>query len=564
MPQSTLDRERVLALLPISLSEGALEDLLFLSKAEIEARDETTLTLSVTPDRLDLLSEGGLAIHLQGALDVGHGLPTVPAAAVTDAPLTIISDPSVDPIRPVVAGILLRAPTDAGIDAGTLAEAIRFQEILHATVGRDRRAASLGIYPIDRLSSPVRYTLEPVLSVRFVPLDGSEEIAADAFFRDHPMAARFGDLGRVGDRCLTLRDANGTILSLPPTLNSRTGGEARAGDRTLLLESTGTRERSVREALGLLLVVFAASGWSATPVPIERLGGARFDGRAILAHRSVDLPSAVLSGIVGEALPSAEVERRLTRARLGPHPHSGGWRVDVPPWRPDLLTAVDLAEDVVIAVAIRPQDGRMAPSPTRGRRRRETIFRRRIASSLLGLGLAAPHTSLLVSEATVARLPGVAPIRLLHPVSAEFAYVRDRMLLSHLDVLARNTRHGYPQRFGEVGPVIVRQPAAETGGETRYRAAALVAAESAGFADAAGWVDYLLGTIDVLAVREPAEVPGLIAGRAAHARVAGEVVAELGEIHPRILSDLGVPVPVAWAELDLTTLWTLAGGRDTD
>jgi phenylalanyl-tRNA synthetase beta subunit len=31
----------------------------------------------------------------------------------------------------------------------------------------------------------------------------------------------------------------------------------------------------------------------------------------------------------------------------------------------------------------------------------------------------------------------------------------------------------------------------------------------------------------------------------------------MGEVHPRVLEALGVPVPVVWAEVDLTGLWTL-------
>ncbi len=235
-----------------------------------------------------------------------------------------------------------------------------------------------------------------------------------------------------------------------------------------------------------------------------------------------------------------------------------------PPWRPDLLGPVDLAEEVVLSRGLRSEDGIVPPSPTRGHRRAETDFRRRIAALLLGLGFTQPHTPLLVSEVCVGRLAGGAPIRLRNPVSAEFAFVRDRLLLSHLDVLAHNTRRSYPQRFAEVAPVVLRSPEAEAGAETRYRAGFIVASERAGFADVAALVEYLLGSLDVGAVREPAELPGTIPGRAARARVAGESVAEMGEIHPRILAEIGVPVPSAWAELDLSALWPLVARRDTD
>lgn len=564
MPQSVLRRARVLDLVEHPLSDAALADILFGSKAELEAQDAESLTISVTPDRLDLLSEGGLGLYLAGATEAAKGTPREKVVEDPGIRPAFEVDSSVEALRPTIAGVLVSAPTDAGLDEGTLAEAVRFQEVLHATLGRDRRAASLGIYPYERLTPPFRYALEPMSGVRFVPLEASEEVSAEAFFRDHPMAARYGALGRAHDACLTIRDSRGTVLSLPPILNGRTGGEARVGDRILLLEATGMRERPVREVLGLLLVVFASRGWSVTPVSVRGDSKATSDGRTVYRARPIDLPASTLIALSGTTYPAGDVEERLARIRLSAHPQSGGWRVDVPPWRPDLLTAVDLAEEVILAQTLRPEDGVLAPSPTRGHRRKEVVFRRRFADALLGLGCALPHTPVLVSEATVQRLRGATPIRLSNPPSSECAFLRDRLLLSHTEVLARNTRHGYPQTWGEVGPVVVPQPTAEPGAETRYHAGVLLASETAGFADAAAIVDYLLRTVDIVSVREPAEVPGTVPGRTARVRVAGEVVAELGELHPEVLVALGVPVAVAWAELDLSRLYPLVGRRDTD
>ena len=549
-------------MLPHALSDAALEDVLSISKAELEAQDADTLTVSVTPDRLDLLSEGGLGLYLEGATDVAKGLLRERVVEGPTPPPFFEVDPSVHSLRPAIAGVVVTAPTGGGLDAGLLEEAVRFQELLHATFGRDRRAASLGIYPLERLDPPFRYALEPMSGVRFVPLESSEEVTAEAFFRDHPLAQRYGALGRVDQHCLTLRDSQGTVLSLPPVLNSRTGGEARPGDRRLLLESTGMRERSVLETLGLLLVVFASRGWSVAPVALRTDGRVLSDGRSVFSARAIDLPTETLRAISGSAYPPSEVERRLARSRLGAHPHAGGWRVEVPPWRPDLLTAVDVAEDVILAGTVAPSDGILPASRTRGRRRAETVFRRRFRAVLLGLGFASPYTSVLVSETAVQRVRGAHPIKIARPPSAEFAYLRDRLLLSHLEVLARNTRHGYPQLFGEVAPVVVPDASAEAGGQTQYHAGVLIARESAGFADAAALLDYLFRYVDIVTVREPCELPGTIAGRAARVRVAGEAVGEMGEVDPGLLTALGVPVPVAWAELDLTRLYPLVARRE--
>jgi phenylalanyl-tRNA synthetase beta chain len=563
VPTSVLSRRRLLELLGSPVPDEQLAAAFFASKAEAAPGDADALEVAVTPDRLDLLSEGGLGLHLQGALGLAHGAVRLRRGRPAATPLSLVVDASVAPLRPVLAGVEVRAPAGRPLDEGLLAEAVRFQELLHATVGRDRRAMSLGLYPARRLRGPIRYALEPMREVEFVPLDGTMPVDGARFYAEHPMAARYGELGRAGDRCLVLRDAAGEVLSLPPVLNGRRRGAASPGDRALLLEATGTRARAVREGLGLLLVVFASRGWLVRPVPVAGPGDSASEAGDAAAPVPRGLPASTLAEILGEALPAPTVVERFGRARLSARRVRGGWRVSVPPWRPDLLSAVDLAEEVVLAGGLRAEDGLVPASAGRGRRRVESGFRRTFSELLLGLGFLEPLTTVLVSDATAERLDPRTPIRLANPVSREYAVVRDRLLLSHLDVLARNTRHAYPQRFAEVAPVVVRRSTAEAGGETREHAGLVVAAEGAGFADGAAIVDYLLRAIDVGSVREPAELPGTIPGRAARVRVAGETVAELGELHPALLGALGVPVPVVWAELDLSALRPLAGPRVT-
>lgn len=558
MPQTTLSLERLGALLPRRPSPEELTELLFASKAEVAGVDGDALRVEATADRLDLLCEGGLAAHLNGVLGGAVGLPPIRRAEGAAGDLAIEVDPSVAPVRPAIAALVVEPPGPDRLGADLLDEAVRFQELLHATFGLDRRTASLGIYPAHRLRFPLRYAREPAAGVAFVPLDGAAEVRADAFLAEHPMGRRYGPLGAADGLCLTLRDSAEGVLSLPPILNARPLGEARPGDGALLLESTGTRAGRVLDALGLLSLVFVARGWAVRPVEV-RYPDRREDGAALVSPRSLALPSDLLRAVSGTAHPASEVEHLLAQARLGAHPAPDGWRVEVPPWRPDLLTERDLIEEVVLARGVRPEEGIVPPSPTRGRRLAEVRFRRRVASLLLGLGCTPLYRPVLSPERLVRLLGRAGAIALANPVSEELAYLRDALQLSLVAALERNVRHGYPQRLSEVGPVVVPAPGAETGGETRHRAGVLLAGEGVGFAEAAALVDHLLRAEDVRGIREPAELPGTLPGRAARMRLAGEPVAEVGEIHPRVLDALRVPVPVAWAEVDLTALWPLLG-----
>jgi phenylalanyl-tRNA synthetase beta chain len=563
MPRATIPRARLAAALGRDVPDPELQDLLWSTKAELDGSEDGSITLEATADRLDLLTESGLALALAPKLGGAHGaVPILPGGA-SDPPATFDVDPSVGPLRPAIAGVVLTAPAGRPLDADLLDEAIRFQELLHATYGADRERASLGIYPTERFRFPVRYALRPVDEVRFVPLDGATEVGGRQFLAEHPLALRYAKFGTAGGRMLVLADADGQVLSVPPILNSRTAGEARAGDRSVLLESTGATVDRVRETVGLLSLVFVANGWSVSPVAVTGAGPTR-DGREVVAYRRLELPLATLDALAGRSYTMPDGEHLLAQCRLGAHPVPGGFSVEVPPWRPDLLTGVDVAEDVVLARGVRSEDGVVPPSGTRGRRRAETVFRRTVAELLLGLGYAELYTPLLVGDAIDGLLAPSTAIRLGNPVSDQFSLVRNRLLPSLLTSLGHNVRHPYPQRMYEVGPVVVRDPASETGGRTIYRAGAACAGERAGFADGAALLDYLTGALGTTGVREPEEIPGTIRGRAARLRLAGEVIGEVGEVHPAVLTELRVPVPVVWAELDLSALWPLVRRGEAD
>jgi phenylalanyl-tRNA synthetase beta chain len=562
MPQSVLSANRVLELLPRPVEREELEERLFRSKAELTDWTEDALTLEVTPDRLDLLSEGGLALFLQGAMGLRTGpAPLVEPPATFDRSTAIVEAP-VATLRPYLAGAILTAPAGVALDAGLFAEAIRFQEVLHATIGLDRRAASLGLYSWERLKPPIRYTLEPIDGIRFHPLDGPVEVEGPKFFAEHPMAQRYGRMGRSNGECLTLRDAEDQILSLPPILNGRAAGEVRIGDRALLLESTGTRAVRVEESVGLLLLPFAARGWAVQPLRVEYPDHAE-SGIGWISPRRLPFTAPTLQDLIGLSLPDDQVQEYLARCRLGASKAPDGWWVEIPPWRPDLQTSVDLSEEVLVARGINPEEALLPPSATRGRKLAEARFRRTVRRLFLGLGYVELRNPVLSANELVTLLGRTSAIAVVNPVSDLFSRVRDSVQISLVASLARNVRYSYPQQYSDVGPVVVRDSSEASGGKTRWHAGAALAGERAGFADAAAWVDYLLGAFGALGVREPAELPGTIPGRAARVRIAGEVVAELGEIAPSVLTHLKIPVPVAWGEVDLTALWPLVRRGET-
>lgn len=559
MARSLLSTARLFALLGKELSEPELRDALFRTKVEIESLHDGQVEVEVNADRLDLLDEAGLAAELQGALGIARGTPgAAEGAAIPGVEARV--NASVVPLRPQLEMAVVQAPAgSAGLDAGLIEELVRYQELLHATLGRQRQAASLGLYPLERLRPPFHYAMEPIGQVRFVPLGATTEVGAEAFYLEHPMARQFGALGRREDLALTLRDDARTVLSLPPVLNAAGAGEVRAGDREVLIESTGTRASRTREMVGYMLLPFSARGWSVHPVPVHR-PEAISDGKDLIAPRRVPVQATLITRLLGARLTAAEIEQALLSSRLGVDRVSGSLQALVPPWRADVLAPVDLAEEVAIARGYGSFAPILPPASGIGLRRPERRLELRLGDVLLGLGYQELNTQVLVPLASAERFaePGEAlPLR--NPISTELSHLRSVLRTSLFDVLGRNTRSSYPQRFFEVGPVVVRDERADTGTRTETHLALIDASEGAGFALAAGIADHLFGVLGFSAPREPGEGRGCVPGRVAKLRIAGEPIGLLGEVHPSALSELKVQVPVSWVELDLTKLERLRG-----
>ncbi|MDE1820273.1 MAG: phenylalanine--tRNA ligase subunit beta [Euryarchaeota archaeon] len=558
MPRSTLSTERLFGLLGQQLSESELRETLFRTKVEIESLKDGLVEVEVNADRLDLLDEGGLALELQGAM----GKATGPVLRVDGEALPGVEarvNASVAPLRPELSMAVVEAPPGKALDEGLLEELVRYQELLHATLGRLRQAASIGLYPIEKLRPPFHYAMEPLGQVRFVPLGGTTEVSGEAFYPEHAMAREFGVLGRREDLALTLRDDARTVLSLPPVLNAAGAGEVRPGDRRVLIEATGTRAARTREMVGYMLLPFAARGWSVHPVPVHRPSGMS-DGTEVVRPRKVQVQPTLISRLLGSRLSSGEVEDALQKSRLGVERVSGSLLALVPPWRADILAPVDLAEEVAIARGYGSFAPILPPAVTMGRRRPERRYESRLAEVLLGMGYQELHTPVLLSQSSVERVcaPGEA-LFLRNPISSELTHLRPVLRASLLDALGRNTGSGYPQKIFEIGPVIVRDPEGETGTRTETHLALADAGEGAGFALAAGVAERLFEVLGFNSPREPAEASGTVPGRVAKLRIAGERVALAGEVHPGVLADLHVPMPVSWVEVELTRLEQLRG-----
>jgi phenylalanyl-tRNA synthetase beta chain len=136
--------------------------------------------------------------------------------------------------------------------------------------------------------------------------------------------------------------------------------------------------------------------------------------------------------------------------------------------------------------------------------------------------------------------------------SATFSSVRSWLLPVLLETLSKNRHVDYPQRLFEQGLVTVRK-----GNKIiDYERVALVTAhKDANYTEVKQIVDVVMRMVGVEFETVATEHDSFIPGRVSRVIVQGKKVGYVGEIHPKVLTNWELIVPVAGFEINLTELF---------
>jgi phenylalanyl-tRNA synthetase beta chain len=269
------------------------------------------------------------------------------------------------------------------------------------------------------------------------------------------------------------------------------------------------------------------------------------------------------------------------------------WTVTPPSWRPDLIDAPSLVEEVARITGYDriPSELPTAP-PGRGWTRTQ-IATRRLAQTLAGAGLTEVLAYPFQSAATIERFePGAPAVQLANALDPQTPFLRRTLLPGLLETARRNLSRGLTDlSLFEIGTVFRPEPgvvygtaelppgavelepavldALTTGLPPQPRRVAVLflgdlapkqpraAAIPAGLTDA-------LDAVAAVGLALAADIrpvtgthPALHPGRTAELRVGDTVVGVAGELLPSLARELDLPGVVAVAELDVDALLAL-------
>jgi phenylalanyl-tRNA synthetase beta chain len=522
--------------------------------------------LEFAPDRLDRLSVEGVARSLRYHYGDDRG---VYVPNTNDADWTIQVDEDVPEGRPYVTGAVVRG---VDLDDDALDSLIQLQEKLHATMGRKRAKGAIGIHDLTMLKGApakegsqksIRYTgIEPD-GDRFVPLDSDQELTPDEVLSEHPTGETYADLVSEYDRYPAIYDDIG-LFSFPPVINGRRT-EVSTESRDLFIELTGTDQWTIDRMCAIVCYALDARGATIERVSVEYPD--RELDRPDFEIRQKTVTHAQIERTLGIELDPENVVDLLERSGLDASVDEGDeitYEVDVPPYRVDVLHPLDVVDDVGRAYGFNDLEPRYPDVSTVGGRHERSRLEDAARDALVGLGFQDLLNFYMINEEENFERLNVdpdddvvgaeTPPTIREPYSEDYTMVRTWALPSLLMVLENNTHRSYPQDLAEIGLAAHVDEEENTGVAEHRTVAGVLARHEASYEDAKGRLQAVARAFGKELETPATEHPTFIPGRAAEIVLDGESVGVIGEVHPEVLVEHDLEVPVAAFEFRLDAL----------
>jgi phenylalanyl-tRNA synthetase beta chain len=551
-------------------SDDELIDDLFALGLEYEGETEAgELQLEFGPDRLDRLSVEGVArsLRYQYGDDRGVYVPNT-----NDPDWTIEVEESVPDERPYVTGAVIRG---VDLDDAALDSLIQLQEKLHATMGRKRAKGAIGIHDLTMLKGEVlsedgrdghtiTYRGVDPEGDRFVPLDADAEMTPAQVLTDHPTGETYAPIVEEYERYPAIYDEIG-LFSFPPVINGRRT-EVSTDSRDLFVELTGTDQWTIDRMCNVICYALDARG-----ATVEEVEVAYPEGRLPRPDFEVETKTVAherIEGLLGVDLDVEETvdlfERSGLDAAVDDADGATTYEVSIPPYRTDVLHPLDLIDDVGRAYGFNELEPRYPDVATVGGRHERSKLEVAARTSLVGLGFEDLLNFHMISEAENYERMGVDPgtpvvggadpVTITEPYSEDYTMLRTWALPSLLMVLENNTHRAYPQDLAEIGLAAGADDDGNTGVAEHRTVAAVLARHDATYEDAKSRLASLCSDFDVDLETPATEHPTFIDGRAAAVVIDGDTVGVVGEVHPQVLVDHDLELPVAAFEFRLDAL----------
>ncbi|MBI2148558.1 phenylalanine--tRNA ligase subunit beta [Candidatus Woesearchaeota archaeon] len=550
MPTINVNKKEFLKNIGKKLSDEAIEEKISMMGVAVEEVKDNEIIVEVFPNRPDLLSEYGLARAASTFLGTSKGLKKY---NVNESNYVLRVEKTLENWSYAVAAVV----KGLRLNDTKIREIIQIQEKLGITFLRNRKKGGLGLYPLEKIKFPVKFTSELKEKIKYRPLEYPKVLSAEEILEKHPTGIKYKHLVQGWKKFPIFIDSKNTLMSMPPIINSHDVGKITEDTTDVFVECTGPDFKTINAALNILVTALAD------------MGGRIYEVKCVYGKKTYIIPNLKSEEVkidvdyikkrIGLDLKPYEVSRLLEKMGYGIKKKGKDLFALVPAYRADVIHQIDLAEDVAIAYGYDNLKEEIPNVATIAEENKFEVFKRKISNVLTGLGLLETHTYNLTSKEnqTIKMNINIKCVELLNSLNEEYNVLRAWMIPSLIQILKENKHNEYPQNIFCSGNVFSHDSEKDTGIKESIRLAVVLSSTNANFTEIKQILDSLAKALDFKYQIKEVEHSSFIPGRIGRISVNSVDIAYIGEIHPQVLENFNLEMPVAALEINLSDLYGL-------
>jgi len=527
--------------------DAKMQDRISMFGTTLEKFDNKEIEIEVFPNRPDLLSYQGFKRSFLAFLGKKPGMQKYETNK-PEKDYQIIIDSSVKGIRPNTVCAIVK---NLKLDDEKIKELIEIQEKLHVTLGRKRKKVAIGIYPLEKIKLPITFkALEPDY-IKFIPLESDREMSGLQILQKHPTGKEYSHLLAGKSKFPIFIDSENKILSMPPIINSQLMGKVTEKTKDVFVECSGFDLEILKKCLNILVTALSDMGGKIYQMNLK---GSPEKISPILDSEKRKISLENINKLLGTEIDEKKLKRFIEK--MGHNYNSKTKEVEIGPWRTDILHEVDLIEDVAIAYGYENFTPEIPQISTIGQENPKEIIKRKISEILVGLGVQEVSNYHLTNKEYQFKKMGIQEKQKKNFVKLENSKTEYNLLredLSHmlLKNLSENVDSEYPQKIYEIGTIF------EPNEEIEEIEKLALAITPGNFTEIKQIMRYLSKSTGIKIDLEELEEPPVhfIEGRTVNIILEGKRIGIMGEVHPRILKNWKIKMPVSILEIGLKEIF---------
>ncbi len=403
--------------------------------APSEYKEDVKVIMSeLTPNRPDWYSTQGLARSLRSYYKKGN---TSYKVKKSNYVVKVEGTPDSWPYAAcaVVKGLKF--------DDEKIREIIQLQEKIGLTFLRHRKKGGPGLYPLEKIAFPVKFTSQTPDKIRYRPLEYPEILSGTEILEKHPTGIKYKHLVSGWKKLPIFIDSKNQIMSMPPIVNSNDVGKISESTRDVFVEVTGPDFKIINMALNIFVSTLVDMGGEVYGVKMD------YDKKSTitpeLGRRKMKIDIKSVNKILGTGFKDKDLGELLSRMD---YEYSKGI-VEIPAYRVDIMGEIDIIEDIAIAYGYNSFMPTLPDFFHPGKYERKND---KFDEALKGMGFVEVKTFTLTNKEKLDKINYEGKmVQVMNPASEEYSIMRPDLIIDCLDVFVGNKMKKLPQKNYEIG-----------------------------------------------------------------------------------------------------------------